>query len=110
MVGLNVKVQDFNLKSVIQLLNDKGEPIIEDLEVKPFNTSKSISSAWKITLPDQLPSVPISLTIRSKNSRTFLFRDLFVHIDLKKGTFELPSAEVWVSENNKLIDNLSEVF
>ena len=38
-----------------------------------------------------------------------MFRDFFVHINLEKKTFELPSAEVWI-RSNTLIDNLINVL
>ena len=38
-----------------------------------------------------------------------LFRDLFVHLNYDKKTFELPSAEVWVRDD-KLVENLVKVL
>ncbi len=42
-------------------------------------------------------------------SQTLLFRDIFVHIDLKRKIFELPAAEVWIRDD-KLVDNLISVI
>lgn len=71
-------------------------------------TKKPIASAYEITLPSELPQIPISLSIKSKSS-TFLFRDFFVHLDLSKKTFELPSSEIWVADTT-VIDNLVSVL
>lgn len=38
-----------------------------------------------------------------------MFRDFFVHINLEKKTFELPSSEIWIRDNT-IIDNLTQVL
>jgi hypothetical protein len=86
--------------------------LVPDLKVAPFQTSKNIASAWVVEIgriTTELPKIPVSLAIKSSSTLLF-FRDFFVHLDLIKRTFELPSPEVWVSENNKLIDNLAAVL
>ena len=97
-VGFSQKLREVQRDLSFQLLGDKGESLYQELEVKPYATKKSISSAWVITLPE-VPSVPIvSLSIRRREPKV-LFRDFFVHLDIQKGKFELPAAEVWVASH-----------
>lgn len=97
-VGFSQKLREVQRDLSFQVLGDKGESLYQDLEVKPYATKKSISSAWVITLPE-VPSVPIvSLSIRRREPKV-LFRDFFVHLDIQKGKFELPAAEVWVASH-----------
>lgn len=108
MIGLSSKIQDFKNVIEAKILNDKGESIFENLEIKPHKTLKPISSAWSIIIKE-IPQGPLSLLLKGKSKEKVLFRDLFVHLDLHKNTFELPSAEVWVLENT-VIDNLTSVL
>lgn len=55
----------------------------------PFRSKRNIASAWAIDVTDLIKG-PLSLEIKQGKS-ALLFRDFFVHLDLEKGTFELPS-------------------
>ena len=77
-------------------MNVMGESIEGQMTLKPFKTKKNISSAWSIDVSQLDQAIPISLSIKQKSESALLFRDFFVHLDLTKATFELPSAEVWV--------------
>lgn len=76
--------------------------------ITPHKTRKPIASAWAIKL-NETGVHPKSLSIKVRESSKLLFRDLFVHIDVAAGTFELPSAEIWVLDNI-LIDKLNMVL
>ena len=47
--------------------------------------------------------------LRSVDDAPLIFRDCFIHLDLDKRSFSLPSAEIWVRDNT-LIDNLAWVI
>jgi len=51
-VGFSLKLRDLEKDLIIQLLGDKGDPLFQDgeVEIKPYQTRKSIASAWVIQL------------------------------------------------------------
>lgn len=104
-VGLSQKVRDFGKEVAVRLLKERGESVRE-VNLVPFKSKRNIASAWAVDVTD-VPQGPLSIEIKQKTRA--LFRDFFVHLDLQKGTFELPSGEVWVRDNT-VLDNLVQVL
>lgn len=102
---MSSKVKDPNSLLEAKFFNDKGEG--SEVHIAPHKTTRNIASAWSVVLPES--PTPFSFSLKSKDQKAFLFRDLFVHLNLTTGLFELPAPEIWVLDNT-LIDNLTQVL